>query len=54
MVAMDKWYYINKVSKLSDRYGDKLLEMMDLFKKDSLCHITYEEAKSFYENLNKK
>lgn len=33
MEVMDKWYYINKVSKLSDKYGDKLLEMMDLFKK---------------------
>lgn len=49
---MDKWYYIDKVSKASNKYGDKLIEMMDLYNKNNLREIAIEEAKEFYEQLN--
>lgn len=43
--------YIEKISKMSDKYGDKLLELMDKHKVNSLREITNEQAKSFYEEL---
>lgn len=51
---MDKWYYINLISDLSDKYGDKLLALMEFYCKNNLREITLEEAKEFYEKLNKK
>ena len=48
---MDKWYYIDKISKASNRYGDKLIEMMDFYNKNNLIEITLEEAKKFYEKI---
>lgn len=54
IVNMDKWYYIEIISKMSNKYGDKLLEMMDYYNKDSLLEIDYEEVKEFYEKLNNK
>lgn len=51
---MDKWYYINLISDLSDDYGDKLLELMDYYHKNNLREITFEEVKEFYAKLNEK
>lgn len=51
---MDKQYYIKQISNKSDKYGDKLVEMMYLYDKDNLQEITLEEAKEFYEKLNQK
>lgn len=50
---MDKQYYIKQISNKSDKYGDKLIEMMCLYGKSNLQEITFEEAKEFYEKLNK-
>ncbi len=46
--------YIKKISELSDRYGDKLLELMDKYNKNNLREITLEEAKEFWEALEKE
>lgn len=48
---MTKSDYINKISELSDRYGDKLLILMDKYGVDNLNSITVEEAKEFYEQI---
>lgn len=48
---MDKNFYINKISGLSDRYGDKLLLLMDKYNVDNLSTITAEDAKEFYEQI---
>lgn len=44
-------YYLEEISKMSNRFGDKLLSLMDTYNKNRLCDVTYEEAKSFYEKL---
>ncbi len=51
---MSKWNYIEKISKLSDRYGDKLLELMDKYNANNLREITEEQAIEFYEELKNK
>ena len=51
---MSKWNYIEKISKLSDRYGDKLLELMDRYNVNNLREITEEQAKEYYEELKNK
>ena len=48
---MSKWNYIEKISAKSNRYGDKLLELMDKYNKSNLRDITLEEAKEFWEKL---
>ena len=46
--------YIEKISKMSDRHGDKLLELMDRHKVNSLREITEEQAKEYYEEIKNK
>ena len=46
--------YIEEISKLSDRYGDKLLELMNRYNAISLREITEEQAKEFYEEIVNK
>jgi len=50
--------YIQKISEYcrenGDRYGRKLLELMDKYKVNSLREITEEQAKEFYEELKNK
>lgn len=48
---MDKWNYIDLISKRDDRYGYLLLEMMDKYNKNNLQEITYNEVKEFYEEI---
>lgn len=48
---MSKWNYIEKISVKSNRYGDKLLELMEKYNKPNLMEITLEEAKEFWEEL---
>ena len=48
---MGKWEYIKLLSDISDRYGDKLLLLLERYSKNNLQEITFEEAKEFYENL---
>ena len=50
---MDKWEYIKITSNYSNRYEDKLLELLDINGKTNLQEITFEEAKEFCEKLNK-
>lgn len=45
----DKSYYITKISNASNRYGDKLLLLMDEYKVTNLQDITTKQAKEFYE-----
>lgn len=44
---MKKSDYIEKISKASNRYGDKLIELMDKYNRINLCEVTIEERKSF-------
>ena len=48
---MSKWNYIEKISTKSDKYGDKLVELMDKHNAINLQEITYEQAKEFWEEL---
>lgn len=50
---IDKDYYINKISSLSNRYGDKLIELMDLYNCNNLQQVTEEQAKEFYNKIRK-
>ena len=49
---MSKDDYIKLISSNSNKYGDKLLELMDKYNKSNLMDITLEEAKSFWEGMN--
>lgn len=48
---MNKDKYIEMISAKSNRYGDKLLALMERYNKNSLREITLEEAKEFWEEL---
>lgn len=50
---MDKWDYIKLISERDNRYGYLLLKMMDGYNKGNLQEITYNEAKTFYEEIVK-
>lgn len=39
--------YINAISEASDRYGDKLIELMNLYKVGNLSEITEKQAFEF-------
>ena len=51
---MGKWEYIKLLSDISDRYGDKLLLLLERYSKNNLQEITFEEAKEFYQKLTIK
>lgn len=48
---MSKWCYIEKISVESDKYGDKLVELMEKYNVINLQEITYNQAKEFWEVL---
>lgn len=47
-------YYLSEISKMSNKFGDKLMSLMNTYNKSKLIDITVEEAKEFYENLIKQ
>lgn len=49
---MSKSEYIMLISANSNRYGDKLLELMDKYNKPNLMEITLEEAKEFWKGMD--
>jgi len=51
---MSKDKYIMLISARSNRYGDKLLLLMDKYNKNNLRDITLEEAKEFWQALEKE
>ncbi len=51
---MNKDDYISLISSNSNRYGDKLVLLMDKYNKNNLRDITLEEAKEFWEELKMK
>ena len=51
---MGKLEYIKLLSDISDRYGDKLLLLLERYNKNNLQEITFEEVKEFYEKLTIK
>ena len=48
---MSKDDYIKLISSNSDKYGDKLVLLMDKYNAINLQEITYEQAKEFWEEL---
>lgn len=48
---MSKDDYIKLISSKSDRYGDKLLLLMEKYNKSNLKDITLDETKKFWEEL---
>lgn len=46
--------YLNLIGKKSNKFGDKLLQLMNTYNKSRLIDITYEEAKEFYEKVIEK
>ena len=51
---MSKDDYIKLISSNSDKYGDKLVLLMDKYNAINLQEITYEQAKEFWEELEKE
>ena len=51
---MEKIDYIRAISFISNRRGDKLVNMMDKYNRRCLDDITYDEAKKYYEELLEK
>ena len=51
---MKKIDYIRAISSISNRRGDKLVDMMDKYNRRRLDDVTYEEAKKYYEELLEK
>lgn len=49
---MKKDDYIRLISSNSNKYGDKLLLLMDKYNKNNLRDITLEEVKEFWEGMN--
>lgn len=47
-------YYLAEISNWSNRYGDKLMDLMTKNNKKCLRDATSDEAKSYYEELVKK
>lgn len=43
--------YIKKISKLGDRYGNTLIDLLDYYNKFGLRELTLEEVKYYYENV---
>lgn len=52
MTHTTEWY-IRQISQMSNKFGDKLIMLMDEYEVSSLMEIKYEQAKSFYEKLVK-
>lgn len=48
---LDKNWFIREISNASNRQGDKLVDLMDRCKKNSLREITREEAIDYYEKF---
>ena len=51
---MEKIDYIRAISSMSNRRGDKLIDMMDKYNRRCLDDVTYDEAKEYYEELLEK
>jgi hypothetical protein len=49
----EKDFYIKKVSELSNRYGDKLIELMDIFGYQSLQELSVKQLKDYYNKIRK-
>lgn len=45
----EKIKYIRLISSASNKYGNKLLDMMDCYKVNSLKELTEEQVKEYYE-----
>lgn len=46
---MEQTNYIRLISEKSNRYGDKLIELMEELHVNCLALVTQEQAKEFYE-----
>lgn len=44
-------WYIDQIGNMSNKFGDKLLLLLNENDKNCLRDITYEQAKAFYEKL---
>lgn len=53
-MTRDVDWYLREISRRSNRFGDKLVELMDLNEVSALRFITLEQAKEFYEKLVEK
>ena len=51
---MTKIDYIRAISSMSNRRGDKLVDMIDNYNRRCLDDITYDEAKEYYEELTEQ
>ena len=45
----EKSKYIRLISSASNKYGNKLLDMMDCYKVNNLKELTEEQVKEYYE-----
>ena len=45
----EKSKYIRLISKASNKYGNKLLDMMDCYKVNNLKELTEEQVNEYYE-----
>lgn len=47
----EKDNYLSMISDASNRFGDKLLQLMEVYNKHCLKDITLDEAKEYYEKF---
>lgn len=50
----EKSKYIRLISRASNKYGNKLLDVMDCYKVNSLKELTEEQVKEYYERWKKQ
>lgn len=48
-----KTFYIRLISNLSDRYGDKLINMLNYYNKKGLKELSENEVIDYYKNIRK-
>ena len=48
---MDIDWYLSQISYASNKYGDKLMELMKMYHKSCLKDITLAEARDYYEKF---
>lgn len=48
---MNTDWYLTQISKSSNRFGDKLSLLMQMYDKNCLRDVSIDEAKEFYEKF---
>lgn len=50
----EKWRYVKLISMASNKFGDKLLDMMNQYNKNNLADINKNEVIQYWRKINNK